>query len=71
MIKIKGAGVGGLTDEDRKEDEGTKRLMGWLLKELKTETICKKKGNNSNEVPNQWGGGVATSIKKDPKDIQE
>lgn len=45
-----------MTDEDRKEAEGTKRLMGSLSNELKTEEDqYQKKGNNDNNQTHNQG----------------
>lgn len=53
-----------MTDEDRKEAEGTKRLMGSLSNELKTEKIStKKRGITIIISPIICGGGGATSLK--------
>lgn len=52
-----------MTDEDRKEAEGTKRLMGSLSNELKTEKISTKKREITIIISPIICGRGATSLK--------
>lgn len=52
-----------MTDEDKKEAEGTKRLMGSLSNELKTEKTSTKKGEITIIIRPIICGG-ATSLKQ-------
>lgn len=60
-----------MTDEDKKEAEGTKRLMGSLSNELKTEKISTKKRETIINRPIICGGGGNILKNKDVKDIWE